>query len=135
MTVLWLLSIFGFAVVVGYGQITLNFRLWVASLGSVGIWLKQLMECSMCLSWWAGALLGKFVWSPTTEIWPACSWLLDGFLAAGSSLILYSILSVLTNAAALLERRMNTFEGTMMGPSGGLEGPPRASDSEEQKHG
>lgn len=51
--ILWTISVFGFAYVIGHSQISLTFREWLARQ-RFGLFLVQLLECPACSSFHVG---------------------------------------------------------------------------------
>lgn len=52
---------FGLAYVVGFSGISLPFRTWFATKGTVGAFFVQLLECPACFGFWAGLLSAVLV--------------------------------------------------------------------------
>jgi hypothetical protein len=100
--IVWCLMMYGMTNIGVYGKILNNFRNKIELLGNnpnfilykIFHFIREMMNCMMCLSFHLGYIIGIFFFSPVHEylhISNYTSWFLDGCMASGITWIINSI--------------------------------------------
>ena len=90
---LWILVAYGVSTVITQGSITWKLRNAVSQISG---YLGQWINCPMCFGFWVGVLLSYTYSSPTGQPW------YDGFLASGTTWIIHTLVTSVSNITSSL---------------------------------